>query len=295
MSESYALKENSASPRRPGRNLSTDGPALGVTTFAKASVIPRHGSILVFAPIPASASPSFGASDVGVGFATDLETSHRGANSREMDDTLKLSMRVFAYLSACLMLGIGALVSTSCSSAQCAHVPDRSEANRKPAPNFTLKDASGKSVNLADYRGKVVLLNFWATWCGPCQLEIPWFEEFQQQYRSRGFEVLGVSMDDDGWQAVKPYLAEHKVNYRVVLGDDSVAQLYGGLDALPTTYILDRDGRIAYPPHVGLVSKSEYLNEIQKLLGGGAQTCASLFPLLAPAVVWNSTTEQAHR
>jgi peroxiredoxin len=204
-------------------------------------------------------------------------------------------MRIFvACLFACVVLAAGALLS-SCSKAQCKPAPEKSEANRKPAPNFTLKDANGNSVSLSDYKGKVVLLNFWATWCGPCQLEIPWFQQFQQQYKSRGFEVLGVSMDDDGWQAVKPYLTEHKINYRIVLGNDSVAQLYGGLDALPTTFILDREGRIAYPPHVGLVSKNEYLNEIQKLLGGGPETCASLYPLLVPAVIWNSTAEQAHR
>jgi peroxiredoxin len=138
--------------------------------------------------------------------------------------------------------------------------------NRKPAPDFTLKDASGTPVKLSDYKGKVVLLNFWATWCGPCAMEIPWFMEFEQQYKSKGFAVLGVSMDDDGWTSVKPYIAEHKVNYRVLLGNDSVSQMYGGLDALPTTFILDRDGRIAFPPHVGLINKSEYVEEVQSLL-----------------------------
>ena len=100
-----------------------------------------------------------------------------------------------------------------------------------------------------------------------CTLEIPWFEQFEQQYRSKGFEVLGVSMDEDGWEAVKPFIKEHNVNYRVVLGDDSVGQLYGGVDSLPTTFIIDRDGRFAFPPHVGLAGKNEYLNEIQTLLG----------------------------
>src|ERR1700747_2377257 len=113
--------------------------------------------------------------------------------------------------------------------------------NRKPAPDFTLKDASGQAVKLSEYKGKVVLLNFWATWCGPCTLEIPWFEEFQQQYRSKGFEVLGVSMDEDGWNVIKPYITEHKINYRIVLGNDSVGQLYGGVDSLPTTFIIDRE------------------------------------------------------
>ena len=144
--------------------------------------------------------------------------------------------------------------------------------NRKLAPNFTLKDASGNSVKLSDFHGKVVLLNFWATWCGPCALEVPWFVEFEQQMKSRGLEVVGVSMDEEGWAAIKPFIAEHKVNYRVLLGDDSVSQLYGGVDSLPTTFIIDRDGRIAVPPHVGLAEKHEYLQEIQSVLNEKGET-----------------------
>jgi cytochrome c biogenesis protein CcmG/thiol:disulfide interchange protein DsbE len=157
--------------------------------------------------------------------------------------------------------------------------------DRKPAPDFTLQDANGTSVKLSDYKGKVVLLNFWATWCGPCALEIPWFEEFEQQYKSRGFEVLGVSMDEDGWKAVKPYVTEHKVNYRVVLGNDSVTQLYGGVDSLPTSFLVDRNGRIAFV-HVGLAGKDEYQNEIQNLLGS-AQTnqSAGALPFVPAALI----------
>lgn len=138
--------------------------------------------------------------------------------------------------------------------------------DRKPAPDFSLKDASGASVKLSDYRGKVVLLNFWATWCGPCKVEIPWFIEFQQQYKDHGFVVLGVAMDEEGWDAVKPYMTDRKLNYRVLLGNDSVTQLYGGVDSLPTTFVIDKEGRIA-SAHVGLVAKNEYLGEIQSLLG----------------------------
>lgn len=139
------------------------------------------------------------------------------------------------------------------------------ESERKQAPNFSLKDANGTPVRLSDYRGKVVLLNFWATWCGPCKLEIPWFMDFEQRYKDRGFAVLGVSMDEDGWEAVKPYIADRKVNYRVVLGDDLVGNLYGGIDSLPTTFLIDRDGRVA-SVHVGLVAKNDYEGEIGKLM-----------------------------
>ncbi len=188
-----------------------------------------------------------------------------------------------------MCLGSIALFS-ACSDSQSVRASAKNEKGRKPAPNFTLKDSNGKSVSLADYKGKVVLLNFWATWCGPCGLEIPWFEEFEQQYKSQGFAVLGVSMDDDGWSAVKPYMEEHKMNYRVLLGNDSVSQLYGGLDALPTTFIIDREGNIAYP-HVGLIGKNEYLSEIRSLLDV-KPTNAALHPLRpAPAALLMRTAK----
>jgi peroxiredoxin len=167
--------------------------------------------------------------------------------------------------------------------------PIHASSNRKPAPDFTLKDSNGTPVKLSDYKGKVVLLNFWATWCGPCALEIPWFIEFEQQYKAQGFAVLGVSMDEEGWTAVKPYISEHKLNYRIMVGNDSVSQLYGGLDALPTTYIIDREGKVAFPAHVGLINKSQYVQEVQSLLsdrqalGNGRHPVAVPGFLLGPA------------
>jgi len=150
--------------------------------------------------------------------------------------------------------------------AGCSHPRElKSEAQRKAAPNFTLKDADGNPVNLTDYRGKVVLVNFWATWCGPCEVEIPWFVEFEQKYRDQGFAVLGLSMDDDGWKAVRPYIASHKINYRVMIASEVVSQQFGDIDSLPTSFVLDRQGRIA-TNHVGLVDKRDYQNEILKLL-----------------------------
>jgi cytochrome c biogenesis protein CcmG/thiol:disulfide interchange protein DsbE len=174
------------------------------------------------------------------------------------------------------------LVASSCTTSKSkasSEAARAAEAARKPAPGFTLKDENGTAVSLADYRGKVVLLNFWATWCGPCQIEIPWFEQFEQQYKSQGFAVLGVSMDEDGWAAVKPFIASRKVNYRILLGNDSVGQLYGGVDSLPTSFIIDREGRLAYT-HVGLAGKNEYLSEIQGLLAS-KQESASLRPPIA--------------
>jgi cytochrome c biogenesis protein CcmG/thiol:disulfide interchange protein DsbE len=150
--------------------------------------------------------------------------------------------------------------------ASCSHPrPLKTEGQRQTAPNFSLKDADGNPVHLSDYRGKVVLVNFWATWCGPCEVEIPWFVEFEQKYKGQGFAVLGLSMDDDGWKAVRPYMASHKINYRVMIASEVVSQQFGDIDSLPTSFVLDRQGRIANN-HVGLIDKRDYQNEILKLL-----------------------------
>jgi len=120
-------------------------------------------------------------------------------------------------------------------------------------------------VRLSDYKGKVVLLDFWATWCGPCKIEIPWFMDFERQHKDEGLAVLGVAMDDDGWDAVKPFVNEIGINYRIMIGNDSTAESYGGIEALPTTFLIDRDGKIA-AVHVGLTSKGEIENGIEQLL-----------------------------
>jgi peroxiredoxin len=137
--------------------------------------------------------------------------------------------------------------------------------DRKPAPDFTLSDASGQPVRLSDFRGKVVLLNFWATWCSPCEQEIPWFVEFERANRDRGFTVLGVSMDEGGWAAVKPYIDRKRINYPVMIGDGNVAGLFGGLHAIPLTLIIDRAGRIA-AIHAGLCRRDEYEGDIVSVL-----------------------------
>lgn len=151
------------------------------------------------------------------------------------------------------------------------------EKDRKRAPDFALKDVTGATVRLSDYRGKVVLLNFWATWCGPCKIEIPWFIDFEQSYKDRKFAVLGISMDEDGWDSVKPYLEQRRINYRVMIGTEELSQLYGGIDALPTTFMIDREGRIA-SKHEGLVSKSAYENEILDLLGDSKKDAPKEIP-----------------
>ena len=141
----------------------------------------------------------------------------------------------------------------------------KAAADRQPAPEFALKDVNGATVNVAGFKGKVVLLNFWATWCVPCKAEMPWFQEFERNYKDRGFAVVGASLDEDGWEVVKPFIDEHKINYRIIVANPEMAQLYGVLDALPTTFVIDREGRIA-ATHTGLVSKATYAKQIEQLL-----------------------------
>jgi peroxiredoxin len=165
----------------------------------------------------------------------------------------------------CLNCSVALWQSFAASTAGSSHLSRVSA--RKPAPDFALNDVSGRPVRLSALKGQVVLLNFWATWCGGCKVEIPWFIDFERTYSRRGFAVLGVSFDDDGWKAVKPYIAAKQVNYPVMMGNPRVAALYGGVDALPVTFVIDKSGRIA-ATHLGLISKSDYQAEIEKLLKG---------------------------
>jgi len=135
----------------------------------------------------------------------------------------------------------------------------------QPAPDFTLPDATGSPIKLSAYKGKVVLLDFWATWCEGCKVEIPWYVEFQNKYRNDGLTAIGVSMDDDGWKSVKPFLEEHKLNYPVVIANQDLTTRYGGLPSLPMTLLIDRDGKIA-ESHAGMVDKDAFENKIKTLL-----------------------------
>ena len=143
----------------------------------------------------------------------------------------------------------------------------------KPAPDFSLKDASGATVKLSAYKGKPVLLDFWATECGGCKIEIPWFMEFAHSYKD--LTVIGVSMDilyedlrdaKEAWRRVKPFIALHQLNYPILMGDDRVTKIYG-VDSLPMTLLIDRTGKIAQV-HVGLPKggKEEFRQEIEAAL-----------------------------
>lgn len=112
------------------------------------------------------------------------------------------------------------------------------------APDFALKDVNGKIVHLSDFKGKVVVLNFWATWCPPCRREIPDFNEMQQKYGAQGVQFLGIALDDEGLSKVKPYLAANPIGYPILLPDANVVKSYGDMSAIPVTYIIDRQGAI---------------------------------------------------
>lgn len=134
-----------------------------------------------------------------------------------------------------------------------------------PAPDFTLETLDGKSVRLADLRGKAVLLNFWATWCGPCKIETPWLVELQNQYGSQGLQVIGVAMDDSGKEEIAKFAKDMGVNYPVLLGKEAVGDAYGGVPALPESFFIGRDGKIV-DKIIGLKGKGEIEDSIKKAL-----------------------------
>jgi cytochrome c biogenesis protein CcmG/thiol:disulfide interchange protein DsbE len=140
----------------------------------------------------------------------------------------------------------------------------KKESDRRVAPDFELKDAQGHAVRLSDYRGKVVLIDFWATWCSPCRAETPWLIELSNKYKDQGLAVVGVSMDDN-WAVVKPFIAKTGITYPVILGDQSLTAGYGRLRDLPVACFVDRHQRLA-AVHVGTGTKKQSEENIKALL-----------------------------
>ena len=157
-----------------------------------------------------------------------------------------------------------ALVISSCAALATAPTDLMPGAVRKDAADFRLKDSQGALIRLSSYKGRVVLLDFWATWCTGCKQEIPWYMAFQDRYKEAGLSAIGVSLDDDGWKSVKPFLQEHKINYPIVIGNWDMGKHFG-FNAMPATLLIDRDGRIA-DVHVGMVDKDAFESEIRILL-----------------------------
>ncbi len=136
------------------------------------------------------------------------------------------------------------------------------------APDFDLPTLDGKNLKLSDLRGQAVLLNFWATYCGPCKIEMPWFVELQKQYGPQGFQIIGVAMDDASTEEIAKFVKEMGVNYPILLGKESVGESYGGVGVLPTTFFLDRDGKVM-AREFGLQSRSVFVDHIKKAMSQG--------------------------
>lgn len=135
---------------------------------------------------------------------------------------------------------------------------------RKPAPNFELTDLEGRPLSLEQLKGKVVIVDFWATWCPPCRLEIPGFVRLQEEYGPKGLQIVGLSMDD-GPEVVREFMAQMKINYPVAIVGADIAKAFGGIEAIPTTFVIDRQGRIV-SRHVGYVDAGTFQEEITSLL-----------------------------
>jgi peroxiredoxin len=175
-------------------------------------------------------------------------------------------MVINSYQSSALCAAVLMAFSLSApkSIAQTANGKLQPPEERKIARELALEDSDGKKANLKEYRGKVVVLNFWTTWCHGCKEEIPWFAEFQRQYGEQGLNVVGVSLDDDGWKVVKPFIQAMSVPYRIVLGNQPTAKAYA-IEQMPHTFLIDRQGRVA-ATYVGMVDRNGIEKNIQQLL-----------------------------
>ena len=178
---------------------------------------------------------------------------------------------VVVIVAVALMLWVGVRQSRTGKSALA--VPGAAMEIGQPAPDFELSTLDGKAVHLSDYRGKAVVLNFWATWCDPCKVEMPWLVDLQQRYGPQGLQIVGVAMDDSGKDAIQTFAQQMGVNYVVLQGKNAVGDAYGAT-GYPTTVYIDRNGKVLN--HIlGLVSKSEIEDNIKQALAGGTSQTAS--------------------
>jgi peroxiredoxin len=188
---------------------------------------------------------------------------------------LRASLRLARKNAGSLMVLMGIFMLTpACVGQQDVHATPTSPESRKQAPDFQLVTADGTKVRLSDYRGKVVLVNFWATGCGGCVLEIPSFIEIEKIYKGSTFNAVGVSMDmsyegrksaNEAWNSVRPFMKKYGINYTIAMGDDAISRDYA-VNTIPATYLIDKSGRIAVA-YVGmLINKDDVATKIKSLL-----------------------------
>ncbi len=156
-------------------------------------------------------------------------------------------------------------VSKAAASDNTAAEVIRFASNPEPVPAFLARDLDGHVVSTAEWNGKVTLLTFWATWCGPCRAEIPMLIDFEKQYKGQ-MQVIGISVDDDSPDRVKEFVQKAGINYPIVMWTRDIVSRFGGVPALPTTYVINREGRVMQK-HVGLVAPEIYETELKSLLG----------------------------
>ncbi|HKW87988.1 MAG TPA: TlpA disulfide reductase family protein [Candidatus Acidoferrales bacterium] len=181
---------------------------------------------------------------------------HESTNLNHSSRDAHRATSIIAFGASVLIVALASLAHV--------HAVIAPPAARKAAPQFTFADSTGEPIRLSDFKGRVVLLDFWATWCHGRKFEIPWFMEYEKKYNSKGFTVIGVSMDDGGWNVVKPFIASKKMNYPVVLNANDVDKQYR-LSAMPMAVLIDKQGRIA-DSHSGVVDKAKWEAEIKSLL-----------------------------
>lgn len=175
---------------------------------------------------------------------------------------------VLAVIGAMIIFGI-VKINTTPKIVPIKEIPQEISAQKKPrlkpAPKFSLKDVNGIEKKLSDFKGKVIIIDFWATWCPPCREEIPHFIDLYNQYKEQGLEVIGIALDMQGEKVVPGFVLKNKINYTILLGNEEVSDLYGGIRAIPTTFIVDKDGNIR-KKYIGYNDKEVFERDIKELL-----------------------------
>lgn len=161
-------------------------------------------------------------------------------------------------LALMLVIFFSSLLVLSCS-------PGKKTENGGLAPDFVLPSLDGKEVRLSSYRGKVVILDFWATWCPPCRVELPHFIELYEEFQDDGLEIIGISLDRTSSREVASFVKDWKIPYIIVMGTPDVVSSYGGIRGIPTTFVIDRSGKV-YRKYVGYRKKEVFERDVRELL-----------------------------